>query len=147
MVNKTIIIHPISECVNSSIVPVFVLSQPPTVAVFSHWVAGIQRSYSPLTNTSKSRRMAGLHSFLSGLNVHLYNDRELSRRPVWELSWDGDSTLQAQPFYPITGTVMGCEAALAARLVSQVGTELSVLPSRPTPAETAAGNPHLLSPH
>lgn len=65
-------------------------SKQPTVAVFFHWVAGIQSSYALLTNSSKSRRMAGFHSFYQAL-MCTYTMTENSPRGrqtnVWELSW------------------------------------------------------------
>lgn len=85
--------------------------------------------------------MAGFHSFLSGLNVHLYNDRELSWRPTDQclrIELEGDSALWAQLFSSISESVMSGSPGSKA----QVGTALLS-----TPAETAAGNPHLLLPH
>lgn len=118
---------------------------PPTVAVFFHWVAGIQCSYSPLRRPSKSRRMAGFHSFLSGLNVHLYNDGELSERPAEQclrIELEGDSALWAQPFSSIREAEMrGC--------FSGIGIALGALPCLFPPVLRRQPSPilHLTSRH
>lgn len=64
------------------------------------------------TTAGKSRRIAGSYFFsffLSGLNVHLHNDRELSWRPTEQclrIELEGDSALWDQLFSSISESTM-----------------------------------------